>query len=59
MQMLRAMSAIATGGLLTTPHVLLRAEGGGGGDSEMACAPDSHRRRECAPDTARDVGKRQ
>lgn len=26
MQMLRAVSAIATGGLLTTPHVLLRAE---------------------------------
>jgi len=29
MQMLRAMSALATDGLLTTPHVLLRAEGTG------------------------------
>jgi penicillin-binding protein 2 len=30
LQMLRAVSAIATEGLLTTPHVLLRAEGAGG-----------------------------
>jgi penicillin-binding protein 2 len=29
MQMLRAVSALATDGLLTTPHVLLRAEGAG------------------------------
>lgn len=32
LQILRAVSAIATGGLLTTPHVLLRAEGISGSD---------------------------
>jgi penicillin-binding protein 2 len=32
LQILRAVSAIATGGLLTTPHVLLRAEGSSGDD---------------------------
>ena len=33
-QMLRAISAIATGGRLTTPHVLIAAETGGGQNAE-------------------------
>ncbi|HTY62287.1 MAG TPA: penicillin-binding protein 2 [Acidobacteriota bacterium] len=36
LQMLRAVSAIATDGVLTTPHVLLRAEGPGANDLQWA-----------------------
>ncbi len=34
LQILRAVSAIATGGLLTTPHVFLRAEGDSGNNKQ-------------------------
>ena len=57
LQMLRAVSAIATGGLLTTPHVLLRAEGVAGAIPEMARAPDSHRRRDMPAGSGRGCGR--